>query len=390
MNPVPQKSKLRASFVAPCVGVGGADAYMLGLIRHCYNIHWTGIAVQGNISLRQIEWARNMIGDLVDIHQPMSPNTPYMPGVKLHQDFCETLYCASENADVIISWCVPHLKNYLFCIDKPIVEIAQNCDEYAASVIKSNEDVVSFQVACSDSCHNVFGNLRPTTTIYNAIDPSRVTPRYGSEIIRRGWGLEEYKIALFMGRFVKEKNPMSLVHAFNLLPEDWALVFVGEGQEDEALFSSVRESLPTHRVRFADPQYHVGDILHASNVFVLPTDFEGMPLAMLEAMLAGVPVVVTDILPVQELENKYGKFANVVPVRPTPQILAHAIIDSQDSRHYERTAFARTLVWERFSITQAAAAWEEYLHNAVHQWRSLKRRVPVIQPKPATPLKGPV
>ena len=104
----------------------------------------------------------------------------------------------------------------------------------------------------------------------------------------------------------------------------WMQTLVGDGPEREALELQVRQADLQKRVRFLgfrpDPQ----TFLLQASVFVLPSRFEGMPNALLEAMAAGLAVVVTDASPGPLEVVKHGVNGLVVP-SDDPSALAAAL-----------------------------------------------------------------
>ena len=102
-------------------------------------------------------------------------------------------------------------------------------------------------------------------------------------------------------RLVPQKGIDVLIRAYASLPKslrkDWPLTIAGDGPERPALERLVNQLLPSGQVRFLG--FHNQPILlhYSSTVFVLPSRFEGMPNALLEAMGSGMAVVVSDASP---------------------------------------------------------------------------------------------
>ncbi len=117
--------------------------------------------------------------------------------------------------------------------------------------------------------------------------------------VRRALGIGDGETLLLnVARFAPQKGHAILLRAFSQLAANrpglrLALVGAGEGRADtEAL---VIELGLAGRVTFLGHREDVADLLRASDLFVLPSLFEGLPLALLEAMAAGVPAVATRI-----------------------------------------------------------------------------------------------
>lgn len=120
-------------------------------------------------------------------------------------------------------------------------------------------------------------------------------------------GLNQGKYLLFLGRLVPEKRPDLLIEAFQALkPAGWKLVLAG-GVSDTTLFTSKLSDLAQGNpdIIFAGEirGTRLAEIVRGAGLFVLPSDLEGLPLSMLEAMSQGVPVLASDIPPHQQLIN---------------------------------------------------------------------------------------
>jgi len=100
------------------------------------------------------------------------------------------------------------------------------------------------------------------------------------------------------------------------------LVVIGNGEDKEALEAQARTQAPG-QVEFVGTKTpkEIQQYQEWADLFVIPSDKEGMPLTVLEAMAAGLPIVAADALGVTELVEGVG---NVVQ-DPTPERLAHAI-----------------------------------------------------------------
>ena len=130
-----------------------------------------------------------------------------------------------------------------------------------------------------------------------------------------------------VARLVPQKGIDVLIHALAQTvgeARDWTLTLVGDGPEREALERQVQQAGLQEQVQFlgfrSDPQ----TFLLQAGVFVLPSRFEGMPNALLEAMAAGLAVVVTDASPGPLEVVVHGVSGLVVP-SDDPSALADAL-----------------------------------------------------------------
>ncbi|MEU4353506.1 glycosyltransferase family 4 protein [Streptomyces virginiae] len=127
---------------------------------------------------------------------------------------------------------------------------------------------------------------------------------------------------LYVGRLSAQKNIVRLLDAISLAQSPLRLRVVGGGELDADLRARAAGLGLGERVEFTGP-LHDGDLLAAyadADVFVLPSDREGMPLAALEAMAASLPVLATDVPGNAELLRGVGLLA-----APDPASLAAAV-----------------------------------------------------------------
>ena len=118
-------------------------------------------------------------------------------------------------------------------------------------------------------------------------------------------GLAQGKYIVYLGRLVPEKCPDLLIQAFrNLEPQGWKLVLVG-GNSDTPSYTAALTKLAAGNpnIIFTGELRgrHLAEILRGAGLFALPSNLEGLPLAMLEAMNEGIPVVASNIPPHHQL-----------------------------------------------------------------------------------------
>ena len=112
------------------------------------------------------------------------------------------------------------------------------------------------------------------------------------------FGLEGHDFVLWLGRFVPEKRVEDLIHAFRDLPGELRLLLAGEMEEGEPYFRSLRAAAQGNaRVIFTGGLYGgaKAEALSHARLVVMPSELEGFPIALLEAMRYARPVLASNI-----------------------------------------------------------------------------------------------
>lgn len=201
---------------------------------------------------------------------------------------------------------------------------------FASKYIKFGEKVAAKYadeiIVLSESVQKYFMDIygRKTVFIPNGVKrPVIREPR----LIKEKFGLEKDSYILFLGRLVPEKGISYLIEAFKQIDTDKKLVIAG-GSSDTNGFLRDLKKLAKDDEKIIFTGFVQGQLLEElySNayVYVLPSDLEGMPLSLLEAMSYGNCCVVSDIAECAEVvEDKAVVFrkSNVEQLREKLQDL---------------------------------------------------------------------
>lgn len=130
------------------------------------------------------------------------------------------------------------------------------------------------------------------------------------EQIRMGLGLQaNNQIILNVGRMLQRKGQAELIQAMPALLQQQPnvrLLIAGEGDYRSSLEGFIAELGVGHAVQLLGQRNDIPTLLHLADVFAFPSHYEGYPGALVEAMLAGCPIVASDI-PVHREAIKSGK-----------------------------------------------------------------------------------
>lgn len=129
--------------------------------------------------------------------------------------------------------------------------------------------------------------------------------------LRKAYGIpEENKAVVSVGELTPLKNHMTVIKAMEYLrDEPVSYVICGQGPLEEELHRAVKELHLEEKVIFAGYCTNVPDVLRQADLFAFPSKREGLSVAMMEAMQAGLPVMAADIRGNKDLiENEKGGF----------------------------------------------------------------------------------
>ncbi len=137
------------------------------------------------------------------------------------------------------------------------------------------------------------------TYVQNGIRPARVTPQREElrSQVRALFNLPaQSPLALSVGRYVEQKGYHALLDSASLVCASNPTIhflWVGSGPQEHELRDRIEQAGLQDRVHMLGQRTDVPELMAASDLFVMATRFEGLPLVVLEAMAAALPVVST-------------------------------------------------------------------------------------------------
>ena len=136
---------------------------------------------------------------------------------------------------------------------------------------------------------------RDAELIPNGVDTPELAP---ASLITERWSLTEGSYLLYLGRIVPEKRPELLLEAFSRLDTDKHLVIAGGSSDTSGFYGEVRKLAEQDprvvMVGFVEGRL-LAELYSNAYLYVLPSDVEGMPMSLLEAMAHGCCCVTSDI-----------------------------------------------------------------------------------------------
>jgi glycosyltransferase involved in cell wall biosynthesis len=204
--------------------------------------------------------------------------------------------------------------------------------------------------------------LPPVETLYHGPAAVGLASRSEARALLEGLGIVDSRpVVGCVANFRAEKAHQDLLRAATVVREripDACFVLVGQGPLEERTRRLARDLGLTDSVLFAGYREDVARLCAAFDLFTLSSVHEGLPVALLEAMAAGIPAVVTDAGGLPEVVED-GVHGRVVP-RRDPAALAAAIVELlRDEGLRARMGRAARERARRFDIRSAVRRMEQ-------------------------------
>jgi len=136
---------------------------------------------------------------------------------------------------------------------------------------------------------------KKVTCLPNAIDPSVFFPGKDPAIERAALGLEEGFLIGSVAQLHKTKNHEATIAAIGIIGGIATCRIFGEGEEREMLEGLISSSSLHGRVILEGRRRPIAPWIRALDLFVLPSRWEGQPMAILQALACGIPILASRI-----------------------------------------------------------------------------------------------
>ncbi len=135
-------------------------------------------------------------------------------------------------------------------------------------------------------------------TIPNGIDTSFYRSVPINETLRDELGLRGKRVILAIGRLVEQKGHSYLIRAAGKLKQqypDISVLIIGEGPLELTLKSQIGQEGLTDEIRLLGVRRDIPELMALSDIYVMPSIYEGLPITLLEAMASEKPIVATSV-----------------------------------------------------------------------------------------------
>ncbi len=204
----------------------------------------------------------------------------------------------------------------LLCMQKVIFVSAERSDPFAQNQIWKK--LTNWAYRNSDYC---FFQLERARNFYSesVIQKSFVIPNAAFFYGERGCHYAKNKTIVTIGRFVQQKGFSYLLDAFDIIHKkhpEYRLIIYGDGVLRDDYEKQIANLGLEGLVSFPGYTHNVSEALRCEGIFAMPSLYEGIPNALIEAMLIGIPTVSTNCTPGgPDFLTNHGTRGLLVPVR---------------------------------------------------------------------------
>lgn len=195
-------------------------------------------------------------------------------------------------------------------------------------------------IVLSRGVQEYFEKIYSRNTVFIPNGVTKLEIREADEI-KKIWGLEKDSYVLFLGRIVPEKGLRYLVEAWKSTKTDKKLVIAG-GSSDTQVFMDELKEMCAGNDSMVFTGFQQGRVLEElySNAYIycLPSDLEGMPLSLLEAMSYGNCCIVSDIPECTEVVEDKAVVFRKSDVQDLKRVLQELLDEPQRVNDYKNSA----------------------------------------------------
>jgi glycosyltransferase involved in cell wall biosynthesis len=354
---------IRVGLWVPIWCTGGVERYHLAAIEACRQfsdrVRWVALCVEktANVHPERIREA----AEYVRIFRDAS----HLP----------------EHCDVIVVWAINDISSLAPFVERGgRVVVIQHGDNtwsriWMLATLKSARafldrvTIVAVGNTAAECCRQVEGGW--PAIIKGGTDLNRISPSRSRDEIRRSMGLGPDQFAVgFIGRFSSEKNPGMVAKIVGRLGGAYTAIYHGHALGDDAAMKQQVYRDSNGRAVIWGRDMPTGDVFAAIDCLVMASPQEAGPLVVIEAWLAGVPVVSTPVGLVQEYPAWVVHVAKHDDVDAFSSAVANVRLARTGPVYSNHIAQIAKLAASEFSLPAFAARWQKFIVELVGEQRA--------------------
>lgn len=212
---------------------------------------------------------------------------------------------------------------------------------------------ISVSESNKETGHKYFNGFR-SVVVNNGINVNIFNPERNFKSIKQELSIpENAKLVLFLARFTLQKQPLVLLKAFieaAKKDENLFLLMVGDGEQKQEAVQIVEASEFKNRIILSPFRQDVPDVLAAAAIFVLASLWEGLPIALLEAMAMGKAIIASKVDGTREI-IRHKENGLLIETDNLQQNLTESLLElsSDDQLRNQLQKNARQTVKDKFN-----------------------------------------
>lgn len=300
--------RIRVAVILPSFGIGGTENMVAALVKLIdktkFQLLVISLAcpqethVQKEIESSGVEIYYGMKGKLASwrlffrVYRALSQFRPEL----IHSNMYAYAFA--------VPYVMTHRVRLLHTVhNKPVNEFKEKYKRLIAYLYRKEKAVpVAISHIIEKEIKELYPGLRCVERVYNPVDTKRF-------YTKRSKTSHQNITFINVARFMRQKNHELLLDAFAKAREKAPfirLILVGDGELRNAMEKKTEDLNISEAVAFSGNVSDVERYLAAADVFVLSSDYEGLPLSVLEAMAAGLPVISTKVGGVADIVTDNG------------------------------------------------------------------------------------
>lgn len=178
------------------------------------------------------------------------------------------------------------------------------------------------------------------------------------EKYRKEMDVESKFVICHIGRFEEQKNHEFLIDIFGKIYEknkNAVLLLIGVGKLEQQIKQKVKNLNLEHAIYFLGVREDIENILQAIDVFILPSFFEGLPVAAIEAQASGVKTFLSDNI---TKEAKIIPYVQYISLNKGAEYWATEILKCNND--YDRTKYQNEILNSNFNIEKSSEKLQNF------------------------------
>ena len=277
----------------------------------------------------------------------------------------------SENPDIILSFLTPFnvlVEIATIGMSVPVVVCERTDPDRSKGLAKILRNLAYLRAdgiltQTFISKHSFRGNLnKKTDVIYNPITMS-------DEEVGSALHAEKEKLMVSAGRLISIKNQKMMIDACKVVSTrhpEYKLVIYGEGPYKDTLQEYIKAEGMVDCVLLPGNKKNIWDCIKPAQVFLLTSNFEGMPNAMLEAMCLGLPCVSTKLKAAEELISD-GINGYIVDFNDSVALADRICFLIENPDKALAIGERATEIYKQVKEDRVSAQWIEYINNKINR-----------------------